>query len=112
MEREGTEVTTRLMRAVRSLVYNRKMKPVIEGRIERAEAKIRSYLLSHDLTSSRLGSFQVDMDEMGELNIEQLPVDDWQQMKLQEVSGHEEYAEKHFETRRKLDPTARIHTDQ
>jgi hypothetical protein len=85
MEREGAAEAYRLMRAVRSLAYNRKLKPVIEGRIERAEAKVRGYMMVNGLSSSRIGAFEVELDEDGDLSLTRLQSDDWQQLSLPRV---------------------------
>ena len=88
MELERAEETFRLMRAIRSLAYNRALQPLVEGRIERAEAKIRSHLMIHDLETTRIGQFQVVMDEEGDITLSRLPLDgDWQQMSLPRVVG-------------------------
>ena len=86
MEREAAAEAYRLMRAVRSLAYNRNLKPVIEGRIERAEAKVRGYMMVNELSSTRIGAFEVDMDEDGDLSLTRLQLDDWQQLSLPRVA--------------------------
>ena len=53
----------RLMRSIRSLAYNRELQPLVEDRIERAEANLRGYLLTNGLAATRVGPYQVDMDE-------------------------------------------------
>ena len=89
MEREPPEVARRLMRAARSLNYNRELQPLVEERIERAEGKLRGYLLARGLTRLRLGAFQVEMGEGGAIDIERVPLDDnWRQMPLS-VANHE-----------------------
>lgn len=75
------------MRAARSLNYNRKLQSVVAERIERAEGRIRGYLLAQGLTTLRLGAFEVAMDEEGAIHLERVPMDDkWQQMPLPERS--------------------------
>jgi hypothetical protein len=69
MERELQVDRYRILRAVRSLAYNREMKPVIEGRIERAEAKVRGFMMINGLSSSRIGAFKVIMDEDGDISL-------------------------------------------
>ena len=66
MEREGPEVMVRLMRSIRSLAYNRELQPLVEDRIERAESSLRGYLLINGLAATRVGFYQVEMDEEGD----------------------------------------------
>ena len=89
MERGSPEEAYRLMRAVRSLAFNRTLQPLVVDRIVRAESKIRGYLLTHDLEATRLGAYLVEMDEDGDLHLSRLAVDDWQQMKLPSLDGSE-----------------------
>ena len=90
MEREGPEVAIRLMRSIRSLAYNRELQPLVEDRIERSEASLRSYLLINGLTTTRVGPYQVDMDKDGGISLTRLPVDDWQQLPMPKLDGSEE----------------------
>ena len=76
----------RVMRAARSLAYNRALKPVIVGRIERAETKVRGFMLANGLTSTRIGAFQIDMDDDGDLKLERLQMDEWQQLSIPRVT--------------------------
>lgn len=93
MEREPPEVARQLMRAARSLNYNRELQPLVEERIERAEGKLRGYLLARGLTRLRLGAFEVEIDEEGAIDIERMPLDDnWRQMPLS-VGNHERQPE-------------------
>ncbi len=85
MEREGPEVMVRLIRSIRSLAYNRKLQPLVEDRIERAEASLRSYLLTDGAATTRVGPYQVDMDEEGGISLTRLPGDDWQQLPLSQL---------------------------
>jgi hypothetical protein len=82
MERESPDERYRLMRAIRSLAYNRELQPLVDARIERAESRIRGYLLTRDLPAVRLGAYLVEMDEAGDLRLSRLSVDEWQQMML------------------------------
>ena len=86
MEREPPVEKYRVMRAIRSLAYNRELKPVIDGRIERAETKVRGFMLVNGLTSTRIGAFQIDMDEDGDLELERLQMDEWQQLSIPRVN--------------------------
>ena len=90
MEREGPEVMVRLMRSIRSLAYNRELQPLVEDRIERAEANLRGYLMANDLRSARIGLYEVGMDEEGGISLERLPTDDWQQLSLPQLDGSRE----------------------
>ena len=89
MEREPPEVARRLMRACRSLNYNRELQPLVEARIERAEGMIRGHLLAWGQTALRLGAFQVEMEEDGSIELTQLQVDGWEQMPLPQPSTEE-----------------------
>ena len=83
MERERPNEMVRLMRAIRSLAYNRELQPLVEGRIERAESKLRGYLIRQDLTATRIGPYEVEMDGDGEILLSRLPMDDgWEQLSL------------------------------
>ena len=73
--------------AIRSLAYNRELQPLVEDKIERAEASIRGYLLVNGVATARVGPYQVDMDEEGDISLTRLPVDDWQQMPLSQLGG-------------------------
>jgi hypothetical protein len=93
MEKEPPAEIYRVMRAVRSLNYNRDLEPVIAGRIERAEAKIRSFMLVNNLNSTRIGVFQINLDEENEISLARLAIDDWHQLSLPRVSALEAAAE-------------------
>lgn len=82
MEREGPETTIRLVRAIRSLAYNRRLQPLVEDRIERAEATIRNYLLLQDTTEAQIGPYEMKVDREGEIEVSQLAQDGWRQMQL------------------------------
>jgi hypothetical protein len=90
MEREPPEVARRLMRACRSLTYNRDLQPLIEERIERAEGTLRGHLLAKDVTSVRLGPYQVEIRAEGSIELEQIDVDGWQQMPLPQEAAREQ----------------------
>ena len=82
MEREGTEATIRVLRAIRSLAYNRRLQPLVEERIERAEATIRSHLILQGTAEAQIGPYEVQTNEKNEIRITRLAVDEWQQMPL------------------------------
>ena len=82
MEREGTEATIRVLRAIRSLAYNRRLQPLVEERIERAEATIRSHLILQGTAEAQIGPYEVQTNEKNEIRITRLSVDEWQQMPL------------------------------
>ena len=87
MEREGLESTVRVLRAIRSLAYNRRLRPLVEERIERAEATIRSHLILRGTAEAQVGPYGVQTNERNEIKITRLSIDEWQQMPL---SIHEE----------------------
>ena len=92
MEREGQETTIRLVRAIRSLAYNRHMQPLVAQRIERAEAAIHSYLLLRDAREAQIGPYEVKVDEVDNIHLKQLYVNDWHQMPLSMRKGQEDFA--------------------
>lgn len=70
----------RVYRAIRSLVHNRNLKPIVERRMEKAESRILTYMGLRglkDLTLGRYHVFSVD----GYLDVEVLPGSDkgWMQ---------------------------------
>ena len=88
MERERPNEMVRLMRAIRSLAYNRELQPLVEGRIERAETVLRGYLIRQNSTATRIGPYEVEMDGDGEILLSRLPVDDgWEQLSLPRLAG-------------------------
>jgi hypothetical protein len=86
MERELQVDRCRIMHAARSLAYNRELKPVIEGRIERAESKIRGYLLGHGLDADKVGAFEVAIDDNGDISYARLSIDEWEQLELPQTT--------------------------
>ena len=82
MEREGPESTIRMLRAIRSLAYNRRLQPLVEERIERAEATIRSHLILHGKAEVQIGPYEAQTNDNDEIQITRLSVDEWQQMPL------------------------------
>ncbi len=82
MERDGVEDTARVLRAIRSLVYNRRVLPIIERRIFQAETTIRAHLLVRNSTDDQVGPYQVGLDEDDNLRITQTAFDEWSQMSL------------------------------
>jgi hypothetical protein len=93
MEQEGSEATIRLVRAIRSLAYNRRLQPLVEDRIERAEATIRSHLLSSETTEARLGPYEMRVDDEGEIQIRRISQDGWRQMPLVAIAKRQECAD-------------------
>lgn len=75
------------MRSVASLAGNRALKAVCEGRIGRAEAQIVGYLLQQGVSTVRLGGYQVDLSEAGELELTLLPSVDGRQPPLPELEN-------------------------
>jgi len=49
----------RVYRAIRSLVYNRNLKQIVERRIEKAESKVLTYMRLRGLDELRLGCYHV-----------------------------------------------------
>lgn len=85
-EREAPAPTLREVRALRSLLYNRLLLEVVQRRIEKGAATIRSYLLTQESLSAQIGPYFVWLDE--DNNIEALRTlsdDDWQQLYLPEI---------------------------
>jgi len=82
MEREGPESTIRLLRAIRSLAYNRRLQPLVEQRIERAEATIRSHLILQGTAEIQIAPYEVQASEDDDIQLTRLSVDEWQQMPL------------------------------
>jgi hypothetical protein len=79
-EQEGehnrqAEYEHRVARALSILAHNRALKAVAEGRIEKAESRVRSYLLLYGFTSARLAGFQVELDG-DELHLTRLPAEE------------------------------------
>src|SRR5689334_22694668 len=62
----------RVARALSILEHNRRLKAVAEERIEKAESRVRSYLLLYGFTSARLAGFQIELDG-DELKLTRLP---------------------------------------
>jgi len=108
MEREAPVEKYHVMRAVRSLAYNRELKPVIDGRIERAEGKVRGYMLTNNQTTTRIGVFQVEIDEGGDLVLTRLEMDDWQQLSLPKVTELPGNVEERIEVEEPIVADARI----
>jgi len=69
MERKGPDPTDRLLRATRSLAFNRKLRPLVEQSIAHAEKTIRSHFLLHELTELQIGSYQVRMSASDEIQL-------------------------------------------
>ena len=69
MERNGPDSTDRLLRATRSLAFNRKLRPLIEQSITHAEKTIRNHFILHKLTELQIGSYQVRMSASDEIHL-------------------------------------------
>jgi hypothetical protein len=83
MQESGLENKRQVYRAIRSLIHNRQLQPLVSERIERAEATIRSGLLVNDTTELRVGNFEVILDESNRINLNRLTVDGWRQVPLE-----------------------------
>ena len=91
MEREGLESTVRVLRAIRSLAYNRRLQPLVEERIERAEATIRSHLILRGTAEAQIGPYEIQTNEDDEITINRLAIDEWQQMPLSVREGGRDF---------------------
>ena len=69
MERNGPDSTDRLLRATRSLAFNRKLLPLVEKSINHAEKTIRTHLLLNNLTELQIGSYQVRLNTSDEVQL-------------------------------------------
>lgn len=65
------------VRAVRSLVWNRKMLPVIQERLERAESVVRAHLLLNGNGCLRVGSYEVSLNGEEEIVVNRIKTSDW-----------------------------------
>jgi len=63
------------MRAIHSLERNKELRTVIDTRIERAESRIRGYLLGNGLDTVDLAGYHVSLGEAGELRV--MPDPEW-----------------------------------
>ena len=78
----------RAIRAARSYEYNRVLRPKVEARLERAQSRLKSYLMLSGATSARLGGYQVELID-GELVVNELPPDGWEQLEMERHSPGE-----------------------
>ena len=69
--------TLKAIRAVRSLEYNRALKPKVEAR-----SRLKAYLMLNAATSIRLGNYQAELVD-GDPVVTKLPPDGWEQVELQ-----------------------------
>ena len=69
------------MRAARSYVYNRDLKPKVEARLAKAVARMESYLLRNATESACLGRYRVELVE-GQLVVSELPPEGWEQLEM------------------------------
>src|SRR5689334_9301801 len=72
MPNPGVQYERRVARALSILEHNRALKAVAEERIEKAENRVRSYLLLYGFTSARLAGFQIELDG-DDLHLTRLP---------------------------------------
>jgi hypothetical protein len=85
-EPEPPSATYREIRAVRSLMYNRLLLEVVQRRIEKAEAIVRSYLLTQDDGTVRIGPYEVEIDEIVQISASKVEEDDgWYQLNIPEM---------------------------
>jgi len=71
----------RAMRAARSYVYNRDLKPKVEARLTKAAARMESYLVRNATESACLGRYRVDLVD-GQLVVSDLPPEGWEQLEM------------------------------
>ena len=73
--------TLKAIRAVRSLEYNRALKPKVEARLEKARSRLKAYLMLNGATSIRLGNYQAELVD-GDPVVTKVPPDGWEQVEL------------------------------
>lgn len=72
------------VRAVRSLAWNRKMLPVVQARMERAESVVRAHLLLNGNGCLRVGPYEISLNGDGEIVVNRIETSDWRQLPLPE----------------------------
>lgn len=72
------------IRAVRSLAWNRRVLPIIQARLERAESVVRAHLLLNGNSCLRIGAYEISLNGDEEIIVHQVATDDWQQLPLPE----------------------------
>ena len=73
----------RLIRAIRSLEYNRTLKTKAEERAQKAEATVKTHLELLETATAKVGGYQVEIID-GEVKVTYLPQDGYQQLRLLE----------------------------
>ena len=76
----------RVVRAARSYVYNRDLKPKVEERLAKASSRMESYLLRNATESACLGRYRVELVD-GELSVSELPPEGWEQLEMGGFDG-------------------------
>ena len=71
------------IRAVRSFERNRALLPKTEERLQKARGILEAYLLRSGQDQARLGGYQVERNENGDLVVTKLPPDGWEQLELE-----------------------------
>ena len=79
-----------LLRAVRSLTWNRLMLPLIQARLERAERIVRSQLFLVGEEHLQVGPYGVTLNQNGEIELTWQANNDWQQLHLPEPASFPE----------------------
>ena len=74
------------MRAARSYVYNRDLKPKVEARLATAVTRLGGYLMRNATESARLGRYSVELVD-GELVVSELPPEGWKQLEIEGLNG-------------------------
>ena len=74
------------MRAARSYVYNRDLKPKVEARLSKALTRIEGYLLRNETESACLGRYRMELVN-GQLVVSELPPEGWEQLEMDALDG-------------------------
>jgi hypothetical protein len=73
----------RVTKAIRGLARNRTLKAKEEGRAEKAEDTVKTYLELSDVTTAKAGKYQVELVD-GEVKVTSLPQVDYKQIRFLE----------------------------
>ena len=69
------------MRAARSYVHNRDLKPKVDERLAKAASRMESYLMRNATESACVGRYRVELVD-GELVVSELPPEGWGQLEI------------------------------
>ncbi|MBC7236234.1 MAG: hypothetical protein H5T69_10345 [Chloroflexi bacterium] len=70
------------LRAVRSYERNRRLIPKVEERLQKARGILEAFLLRSGQDQARLGDYQIERKENGDLAITKLPPEGWEQLEF------------------------------